>query len=81
MFDLQREIVEEVAKIKQTETVDAAQLSKIRTTISSYGKLLLKRRVELEGHSGLLSVGDSFFDSRLGANGDIRGKGRGQSIS
>lgn len=81
MFDLQREIVEEVAKIKQTETVDAAQLSKIRTTISSYGKLLLKRRVELEGHSGLLSVGDSFFDSRLGANGDIRGKGWGQSIS
>ncbi len=30
IFDLQRELVEEVAKIEQTKTVDAAQLSKIR---------------------------------------------------
>jgi hypothetical protein len=40
MYDLQREIVEEVAKIKQTDTVDAAQLLRIRATLSSYGKLV-----------------------------------------
>jgi hypothetical protein len=40
MFDLQRELVEEVAKIKQTETVDAAQLATIRATLSSYCKLV-----------------------------------------
>jgi hypothetical protein len=40
MYDLQREIAEQVAKIRRTETVDAAQLSMIRTTLSSYGMLL-----------------------------------------
>jgi hypothetical protein len=40
MYDLQREIVQEVAKIKQTDTVDAAQLLRIRATLGSYGKLV-----------------------------------------
>jgi hypothetical protein len=40
MYDLQREVVEQVAKIRRTETVDAGQLSMIRTTLSSYGTLL-----------------------------------------